>query len=452
MSKGKSRFVCQNCGAVSPKWLGKCLDCGAWNTFVEELEAKPEKAKTLNIGGEGKPVKLKDVVSGSEERFSTQIRELDIVLGGGIVGGSLILVGGDPGIGKSTLLLQVANNIAHQGKVVLYVSGEESIKQTKIRAGRLGADSESVYIVAENNIERIKFHVESLKPEVLIVDSIQTVYTPEVVSAPGSVSQVREATNQFMNIAKKFGVCTFLVGHVTKQGAIAGPKILEHMVDTVLYFEGEGHNLFRILRSVKNRFGSTNEIGVFEMTGRGLIEVDNPSKIFLSGSETNAPGSIVVPALEGTRTVLVEMQCLVSHTSYNLPRRMAIGIDYNKLVLLTAVLEKKVGMSLYEQDIYLNVVGGVTIDEPSADLAIVMAVASSHRDVIVPKDMIIFGEVGLTGEIRAVSQVQQRINEAAKMGFKKAIIPHANLEGLSRPDDFTVIGLKHIGEMLKYFL
>lgn len=452
MSKGKSRFVCQNCGAVSPKWLGKCLDCGAWNTFVEELEAKPEKAKTLNIGGEGKPVKLKDVVSGSEERFSTQIRELDIVLGGGIVGGSLILVGGDPGIGKSTLLLQVANNIAHQGKVVLYVSGEESIKQTKIRAGRLGADSESVYIVAENNIERIKFHVESLNPEVLIVDSIQTVYTPEVVSAPGSVSQVREATNQFMNIAKKFGVCTFLVGHVTKQGAIAGPKILEHMVDTVLYFEGEGHNLFRILRSVKNRFGSTNEIGVFEMTGRGLIEVDNPSKIFLSGSETNAPGSIVVPALEGTRTVLVEMQCLVSHTSYNLPRRMAIGIDYNKLVLLTAVLEKKVGMSLYEQDIYLNVVGGVTIDEPSADLAIVMAVASSHRDVIVPKDMIIFGEVGLTGEIRAVSQVQQRINEAAKMGFKKAIIPHANLEGLSRPDDFTVIGLKHIGEMLKYFL
>ena len=452
MSKGKSRFVCQNCGAVSPKWLGKCLDCGAWNTFVEELEAKPEKAKTLNIGGEGKPVKLKDVVSGSEERFSTQIRELDIVLGGGIVGGSLILVGGDPGIGKSTLLLQVANNIAHQGKVVLYVSGEESIKQTKIRAGRLGADSESVYIVAENNIERIKFHVESLNPEVLIVDSIQTVYTPEVVSAPGSVSQVREATNQFMNIAKKFGVCTFLVGHVTKQGAIAGPKILEHMVDTVLYFEGEGHNLFRILRSVKNRFGSTNELGVFEMTGRGLIEVDNPSKIFLSGSETNAPGSIVVPALEGTRTVLVEMQCLVSHTSYNLPRRMAIGIDYNKLVLLTAVLEKKVGMSLYEQDIYLNVVGGVTIDEPSADLAIVMAVASSHRDVIVPKDMIIFGEVGLTGEIRAVSQVQQRINEAAKMGFKKAIIPHANLEGLSRPDDFTVIGLKHIGEMLKYFL
>lgn len=452
MSKGKSRFVCQNCGAVSPKWLGKCLDCGAWNTFVEELEAKPEKAKTLNIGGEGKPVKLKDVVSGSEERFSTQIRELDIVLGGGIVGGSLILVGGDPGIGKSTLLLQVANNIAQQGKVVLYVSGEESIKQTKIRAGRLGAESESVYIVAENNIDRIKFHVESLKPEVLIVDSIQTVYTPEVVSAPGSVSQVREATNQFMNIAKKFGVCTFLVGHVTKQGAIAGPKILEHMVDTVLYFEGEGHNLFRILRSVKNRFGSTNEIGVFEMTGRGLIEVDNPSKIFLSGSETNAPGSIVVPALEGTRTVLVEMQCLVSHTSYNLPRRMAIGIDYNKLVLLTAVLEKKVGMSLYEQDIYLNVVGGVTIDEPSADLAIVMAVASSHRDVIVPKDMIIFGEVGLTGEIRAVSQVQQRINEAAKMGFKKAIIPHANLEGLSRPDDFTVIGLKHIGEMLKYFL
>lgn len=452
MSKTKSKFVCQNCGAISPKWLGKCLDCGEWNSYVEEIDIKSEKPKSLNIGGDARPLKLKEVNFDREERFSTKIKELDIVLGGGIVGGSLILVGGDPGIGKSTLLLQVANNIAIQGKIVLYVSGEESVKQTKIRAQRLEVDSESIYIVAENNIERIKFHVEQLKPDILIVDSIQTVYNPEVVSAPGSVSQVREATNQFMNIAKKYGVCTFLVGHVTKQGAIAGPKILEHMVDTVLYFEGEGHNLFRILRAVKNRFGSTNEIGVFEMTSRGLIEVDNPSKIFLSNSDTNAPGSIVVPALEGTRTVLVEMQCLVSHSNYNLPRRMAIGIDYNKLVLLTAVLEKKVGMTLYEQDIYLNVVGGVTIDEPSADLAIVMAVASSHRDIVVPKDMIIFGEVGLTGEIRAVNQVQQRINEAAKMGFKKAIIPHANLEGLTRPDGFTVIGLKHISDMLKYFL
>lgn len=452
MSKTKTKYVCQACGAVSPKWLGKCIECGAWNTFVEEIEVKLEKTQSLNIGGDSKPQKIKDIAFDKEERYSTQMKELDIVLGGGIVKGSLVLVGGDPGIGKSTLLLQVASNLSAQGRLVLYVSGEESVKQTKLRAQRLSVDSESLYIVSENNMERIKFHVEQLKPEVLIVDSIQTVYNTEVVSAPGSVSQVREATNQFMNIAKKYGVSTFLVGHVTKQGAIAGPKILEHMVDTVLYFEGEGHNLFRILRAVKNRFGSTNEIGVFEMTGTGLKEVDNPSKIFLSSSQINMPGSIVVPALEGTRTVLVEMQCLVSHTNYNIPKRMAIGIDYNKLVLLTAVLEKKVGMSLYEQDIYLNIVGGVSIDEPSADLAIVMAIASSHRDVVVPNDMIIFGEVGLTGEIRAVNQVQQRINEAAKMGFKKAIIPHDNLEGIIRPTDFTVIGLKHIEDMLKYFL
>lgn len=452
MAKIKSRFVCQSCGAISPKWLGKCLECGAWNTLVEEIEEKQENTKKLNIGGDSAPQRLKDITFDREERYTTQIKELDIVLGGGLVMGSLILVGGDPGIGKSTLLLQVANNIAVQNKKVLYVSGEESMKQTKLRAQRLSVESDSLYIISENNIERIKFHVEQMKPDVLIVDSIQTVYSPDVVSAPGSVSQVREATNQFMNIAKKFGVCTFLVGHVTKTGAIAGPKILEHMVDTVLYFEGEGHNVFRILRAVKNRFGSTNEIGVFEMTSYGLKEVDNPSKIFLSNTSKNEAGSIIVPALEGTRTVLVEMQCLVSQTNFNMPRRMAIGIDYNKLVLLTAVLEKKVGLSLYQQDIYLNVVGGVSIEEPSADLAIIMAIASSHRDVVVPNDMIIFGEVGLTGEIRAVNQVQQRINEAAKMGFKKAIIPHANLEGLVRPEDFTVIGLKHIEEMLKYFL
>ena len=452
MSKVKSKFVCQECGAIAPKWLGKCVECGAWNSIVEELEEKVEKKQTLNIGGESKPVKIKDVVFDLEERYSTKLSELDIVLGGGIVKGSLILVGGDPGIGKSTLLLQVASNLSAQEKIVLYVSGEESVKQTKLRAQRLSVDNESLYIISENNIERIKFHVEQLKPDILIVDSIQTVFNPEIASAPGSVSQVREATNQFMNIAKKFGVSTFLVGHVTKSGAIAGPKILEHMVDTVLYFEGEGHNLFRILRAVKNRFGSTNEIGVFEMTSSGLKEVDNPSKIFLSETSKKSPGSIIVPALEGTRTVLVEMQCLVSQTNYNLPRRMAMGIDFNKVVLLIAVLEKIVGLSLYQQDIYINVVGGVSIEEPSADLAIVMAIASSYKDVLVPSDMIIFGEVGLTGEIRAVNQVQQRINEAAKMGFKKAIIPHGNLEGLSRPDGFTVVGLKHVDEMLSYFL
>jgi DNA repair protein RadA/Sms len=283
------------------------------------------------------------------------------------------------------------------------------------------------------------------------VDSIQTVYGPEVASAPGSVSQVREATNQFMNLSKRNGISTFLVGHVTKTGAIAGPKVLEHMVDTVLYFEGEGHNLFRILRAVKNRFGSTNEIGIFEMTNFGLQEVDNPSKIFLSNTMIKEAGSVVIPTLEGTRTVLVEMQCLVSQTNFNMPRRMAVGIDYNKLILLTAVLEKKAGMMLYNQDIYLNVVGGMTIDEPAADLAIIVAIASSFREIKIPDDMIVFGEVGLTGEIRAINQVQQRVNEAAKMGFKKALIPHANLDGLKRPENFQAIGMKHIEEVFKYF-
>ncbi len=451
MSKVKSKYVCQECGSVSPKWLGKCSDCGAWNSFVEELDVKPVKAATLDIGNASQPQKIIDVTFDLEERYSTQIKELDIVLGGGVVKGSLILVGGDPGIGKSTLLLQVAHNIASSKRLVLYVSGEESVKQTKLRAQRLGVDSENLYIVAENNLEKIKYHVENLKPEVLIVDSIQTVYGPEIASAPGSVSQVREATNQFMNLSKKNGISTFLVGHVTKTGTIAGPKVLEHMVDTVLYFEGEGHNLFRILRAVKNRFGSTNEIGIFEMTNFGLQEVDNPSKIFLSNTMIKEAGSVVIPTLEGTRTVLVEMQCLVSQTNFNMPRRMAVGIDYNKLILLTAVLEKKAGMMLYNQDIYLNVVGGMTIDEPAADLAIIAAIASSFREIKIPDDMIVFGEVGLTGEIRAINQVQQRVNEAAKMGFKKALIPHANLDGLNRPENFQAIGMKHIEEVFKYF-
>ena len=451
MSKQKTRFICQNCGYVSPKWLGKCTECGEWNSFIEDVEIRTKRTNGIDIGKEDAPQKLKDIVYDKENRLSTKMRELDIVLGGGLVDGSLVLVGGDPGIGKSTLLLQVANNLSHEGRIVLYVSGEESIKQTKLRSERLKMDNEELYIVAENNIERIKFYVEQLKPHVLIVDSIQTVFNPEVTSAPGTVSQVREATNQFMNIAKKFGVTTFIVGHVTKQGAIAGPKILEHMVDTVLYFEGERQSIFRILRAVKNRFGSTNEIGIFEMTNLGLVEVDNPSKIFMTESAQKEAGSVIIPTLEGTRTVLVEIQCLASQTNFNMPRRMAIGIDYNKLVLLTAVLEKKVGMSLYNQDIYLNVVGGVSIDEPAADLAVIMSIASSFRDICIPSDMVIFGEVGLTGEIRNVNQVQQRINEAAKMGFKKAIIPKSNLEGLERPKDFTVVGMQRIDDVFKYF-
>lgn len=451
MSKVKSKFVCQTCGYESPKWLGKCLDCGSWNSFVEEISVKEVSRQALDIGSQNTPQKIHEIYFDDEERYSTSIGELDIVLGGGIVKGSLILVGGDPGIGKSTLLLQVAYNVSSSGRKVLYVSGEESVKQTKLRAERLGVDSQTLYIMAENNLERIKFHVEQLRPDALVVDSIQTVYGPEIASAPGSVSQVREATNQFMNLSKKNGISTFLVGHVTKSGNIAGPKVLEHMVDTVLYFEGEGHNLFRILRAVKNRFGSTNEIGIFEMTSSGLKEVDNPSKIFLSGNENREAGSVVIPTIEGTRTVLVEMQCLVSQTNFNMPRRMAVGIDYNKLVLLIAVLEKKSGMVLYNQDVYINVVGGMILDEPASDLAIVTAIASSFKDRKFPEDMVVFGEVGLTGEIRAVNQVQQRLNEAAKMGFKKALIPAANLEGLSRPKGMQIVGMKHIEEVFKYF-
>jgi len=451
MAKTKSRFVCQNCGSVSPKWMGKCPECGAWNTLVEELEAQPVRTGSIDIGDMSVPQKIGEVTFDETERYSTQIGELDLVLGGGVVKGSLILVGGEPGIGKSTLLLQVANHLTAGGRKVLYVSGEESIKQTKLRAQRLNVVSDSLYIVAENNLEKIKHHILQLEPEVLIVDSVQTVYSPEITSAPGSVSQVREATNQFMNLSKRNGISTFLVGHVTKSGSIAGPKVLEHMVDTVLYFEGEGHNLYRMLRAVKNRFGSTNELGIFEMTGNGLIEVADPSRLFMSGGSKREAGSVILPTLEGTRTVLVEIQCLVSQTNFNMPRRMAMGIDYNKLILLTAVLEKKVGMTLYNQDIYLNVVGGMSVDEPSADLAIIAAIASSFREVVLPEDLVIFGEVGLTGEIRSVNQVQQRINEAAKLGFKKAIIPRTNLEGLNKPEGFHVLGMQHVEEVFKYF-
>lgn len=451
MAKTKSRFVCQNCGSVSPKWMGKCSECGAWNTLVEELEAQPVRTGSIDIGDMSVPQKIGEVTFDETERYSTQIGELDLVLGGGVVKGSLILVGGEPGIGKSTLLLQVANHLTAGGRKVLYVSGEESIKQTKLRAQRLNVVSDSLYIVAENNLEKIKHHILQLEPEVLIVDSVQTVYSPEITSAPGSVSQVREATNQFMNLSKRNGISTFLVGHVTKSGSIAGPKVLEHMVDTVLYFEGEGHNLYRMLRAVKNRFGSTNELGIFEMTGNGLIEVADPSRLFMSGGSKREAGSVILPTLEGTRTVLVEIQCLVSQTNFNMPRRMAMGIDYNKLILLTAVLEKKVGMTLYNQDIYLNVVGGMSVDEPSADLAIIAAIASSFREVVLPEDLVIFGEVGLTGEIRSVNQVQQRINEAAKLGFKKAIIPRTNLEGLNKPEGFHVLGMQHVEEVFKYF-
>lgn len=449
MAKVKSKYVCQNCGYFSVKWLGKCSECGSWESMVEEIETASVETDSRTLRATNKvekPISIKSISLEKDDRFSSGIEELDIVLGGGIVKGSLILVGGDPGIGKSTLMLQVADHVARQGKRVLYVSGEESIKQTKMRADRLGIDSEELYVLSENNMDLILAEINQLKPDVMVIDSIQTVYREEVASAPGSVSQVREATGLLMKISKGMGISTFIVGHVTKNGAIAGPKVLEHMVDTVLYFEGERYHIYRILRAVKNRFGSTNEIGVYEMTNKGLQGVSNPSNLFISERRAEASGSVVTAAIEGTRPVLVEIQALVSQTTFGMPRRTAVGVDYNKLVMLMAVLEKRVGLALADQDCYINVVGGMSMDEPSADLAIVTSVAASFRNFIMNSETLVFGEVGLTGEIRNVSQAQSRVNEGVKLGFKRFIIPYGNLEGLDIPKKVTVSGVKTVEE------
>lgn len=449
MAKVKTRFVCQECGYFNVKWLGRCPECSAWDSFVEEIEEKknPKKRKT-GVSASRKPMKLSEVSLYKENRFTTKISELDQVLGGGVVEGSLILVGGDPGIGKSTLLLQMANNLANNNKRILYVSGEESLKQTKLRADRLGAISDELYIVSDNDIDVIMNHIKSVSPDLLIIDSIQTVHSRELSSAPGTVSQVREATATFMNVSKGMGIATFLVGHVTKSGSIAGPKILEHMVDTVLYFEGEQNNIYKILRAVKNRFGSTNELGIFEMTGKGLKEVKNPSEIFISKNSQKSPGSVVTAAMEGTRPLLIEIQALVSGTNFGTPRRMANGIDYNKIVMLMAVLEKVKGMMIQDQDGYVNVVGGMSLNEPAADLAVITAIASSFMNVIIPKDVILFGEVGLTGEVRPVNMVDQRINEAQKMGFKKCILPKENVAKVNNPK-LRLIGVENISQVFE---
>lgn len=449
MAKVKSKYVCQNCGYFSVKWLGKCPECGSWESMVEELETPSVESDSRTLRASSKvekPVAINAVTIEREDRFSSGIEELDIVLGGGIVKGSLMLVGGDPGIGKSTMLLQVADHVAQQGKKVLYVSGEESVKQTKMRADRLDIKSEQLYVLSENNMDIILGEIQQLQPDVMVIDSIQTVYREAVASAPGSVAQVREATGLLMKIAKGMGISTFIVGHVTKNGAIAGPKVLEHMVDTVLYFEGERYHIYRILRAVKNRFGSTNEIGVYEMTNKGLRGVSNPSNLFISERRSESSGSVVTAAMEGTRPVLVEIQALVSQTTFGMPRRTAVGVDYNKLVMLLAVLEKKVGLALADQDCYINVVGGMSMDEPSADLAVVTAAAASFRNFIIDSHTLVFGEVGLTGEIRNVSQPQSRINEGVKLGFKRFIVPYGNVEGLEVPKSVKVHGVKTVEE------
>ncbi|MDK9712248.1 DNA repair protein RadA [Acidaminobacter sp.] len=451
MSKNKTIHVCQNCGAQSPKWVGRCTECGAWNSYVEEY-VRAESPKTTaqgRISDSAKPVRLIDVSVDREDRYTTGILELDNVLGGGVVRGSLVLVGGDPGIGKSTMLIQMADKIAFTKKKVLYVSGEESVKQTKLRADRTGVASESLYIISENDLEAIMNTVDALKPDVLIVDSIQTMFRSDIQSAPGSVSQVRECTASLMKTAKREGLSTFIVGHVTKSGAIAGPKVLEHMVDTVLYFEGERFNTYRLLRSVKNRFGSTNEIGVFEMTNQGLIGVSNPSKLFISEKRDEASGSVVVGTMEGTRPMLVEIQALVCHSGFSAPRRTAIGVDYNKVIMLIAVLEKKIGMQLQDQDSYINVVGGIRIDEPAADLGIIIALASSFKNIVINPEMMFFGEVGLTGEVRNVAHVQSRISEGQKLGFKTFVIPAGNLDGLEKPaPGVQIVGVRTVEEAL----
>ncbi|MCK6255162.1 DNA repair protein RadA [Fictibacillus sp. KIGAM418] len=456
MAKNKSVFMCQECGYESPKWMGKCPGCNKWNTMVEEVIKRDTQTRGLTTssasGTQQKPQSIVDIKSEQEPRINTHTIELNRVLGGGIVPGSLVLVGGDPGIGKSTLLLQTSAKLAQHGQKVLYISGEESVKQTKLRSDRLNISAGDLFVLAETDLDLIEKAVTEINPSVVIIDSIQTVYRPEVTSAPGSVSQVRECTSHFMRIAKTKGIAIFIVGHVTKEGAIAGPRMLEHMVDAVLYFEGERHHTYRILRAVKNRFGSTNEIGVFEMKELGLSEVLNPSEIFLEERSKGVAGSTVVASLEGTRPMLVEIQALVSPTSFGNPRRMATGIDHNRVSLLMAVLEKRVGLLLQNQDAYLNVAGGVRLDEPAVDLAVAVSIASSFRDAPTRPTDVMIGEVGLTGEVRRVSRIDQRIHEAAKLGFERAIIPDKNLGGWTIPKGIEVIGVSTVEEALHYTL
>lgn len=426
MAKIKTKFVCQECGYETAKWLGKCPSCGEWNTFVEEIESKASDSKSQRGISKGKIEKIQNITSTKKERYSSGSKEMDRVLGGGIIKSSLVLVGGDPGIGKSTLLLQVADYVSKQNLKVLYISGEESGEQIKIRADRLGVSDGELYVLAETNIDVIKEFVEKEEPDLLILDSIQTIYSPEVVSAPGSVSQVREVTAMVMRMTKVRNMASFIVGHVTKSGAIAGPRVLEHMVDTVLYFEGERHFSYRILRSVKNRFGSTNEIGIFEMREKGLVEVENPSEVFLKGRPVDAYGTVVTAAMEGTRPVLIEIQALVTYSPAGFANRVTTGIDKNRAAMLIAVLEKKAGLAIQSSDTFINVTGGLQLREPAADLAILCAIASSFKEIPVDFKTILIGEVGLTGEIRGVNSIEKRLIEAQKMGFEKAIIAESN--------------------------
>jgi len=453
MAKTKTVFYCTNCGNESPKWLGQCPACGAWNTMVEHIE-KPDpvrRGKTAPVGVSKTAQKLSEVTGNDAARFSTGMGELDRVLGGGAVAGSLVLVGGAPGIGKSTLLLQICNSLC-AGRTVLYVSGEESEHQLKLRAERIGVSPNSLYILSETRLSNVLESIDSLTPDVLIVDSIQTLYNELNDSTPGSISQVKDCTMSLLQLSKAQGITVFVVGHINKDGAIAGPKVLEHMVDCVLYFEGDTNSPYRLLRSVKNRFGSTNEIGVFEMAEKGLVEVPNPSQALLAGRPEGASGTCVACVMEGTRPVLAEVQALVSKTSFQVPRRTSDGFDYNRAVLLMAVAEKRANLKLSAFDAYINVIGGLNLDEPGADLPVVLAVASSYMDSPINSELAAIGEVGLTGEIRSVSHLNQRIAEVARLGFKYCIIPQNNTEKLDLFGDLKVFPVKNLQEAIKIAL
>lgn len=449
--KTKTVFVCSNCGYESAKWLGKCPACNEWNSFYEEkVTGTVSSSSGEKVKKSVTPRKLKEVEGISEVRISTGIGELDRVLGGGLVKGSLVLVGGEPGIGKSTLILQLCNKMNGEGKV-LYVSGEESAEQVKIRADRLNINNEDIMFLGETDIDIIQESILSINPKLVIIDSIQTMYSQEITSAAGTVSQVREITARIMRICKDNNITTIIIGHVTKDGNIAGPRVLEHMVDTVLYLEGERYFSYRLLRSVKNRFGSTNELGMFEMKNEGMVEITNPSSILITQRDDNPAGSVIVASMEGTRPLLIELQALTSTSVFGIPKRTANGFDYNRLAVLIAVLEKRAGLALGGQDVYLNVVSGIKIVEPAVDLGVILACSSSYKNVSIPKDVVAIGEVGLTGEVRAVNMIEKRIKEAEKLGFKKCIIPESNKKLLKDEYKLDIIGVKNINEAIKNF-
>ena len=453
MVKGKKTiYLCQNCGYESGKWMGQCPGCREWNTFVEETVSKTERTNARSMREEKSPVTLSGISLEDESRMNSGMKELDRVLGGGIVRGSLVLVGGDPGIGKSTLLLQVCRNLTDQKRKVLYISGEESLAQIKMRAKRIGEFGESLYLLCETNLEVIRKAIEKMRPEVVVIDSIQTMYQEEISSAPGSVSQVRESTSILMQIAKGMNITIFIVGHVTKEGVVAGPRVLEHMVDTVLYFEGDRHAVYRILRGVKNRFGSTNEIGVFEMRTEGLAEVENPSEFMLNGRPEDASGSVVACSMEGTRPILIEIQALICQSNLGIPRRTAAGTDYNRVNLLMAVLEKRAGLHLSSCDAYINIAGGIKMNEPAIDLGIILAIVSSYKDKVIDEKTIVFGEVGLSGEVRAISMAEQRIMEAKKLGFQRVIYPKVCENERTRIKGIELVGVSNVREAIRAIL